>query len=272
MKKHGFTLIELLVVISIIALLMAIIMPALRRAKGQAQKVACQSNLRQWSIVFKMYTDDYDGSFNEGWAGGALKSNWWMDAGRVYYGDVDEIRCCPTATRPRNAMDGSPGPGRGKEPFAAWGFQATFFKVETDYGSYGVNGWLEDKPAEWTTPERHRKFWRKSFTIKGAATVPVITDAQWIDGWPEPDDPPPPEENSYWNDGTLRSHMVRYVQNRHKSNQCMTFADGSVAVVGLKQLWTFKWHRYYSTAGSWTLAGGATPNRWPEWMRSLKDY
>jgi prepilin-type N-terminal cleavage/methylation domain-containing protein len=59
-KNRGFTLIELLMVISIIALLLALLMPALQRVKHQAKAVACQSNLRQWGLCFNMYTDDYD--------------------------------------------------------------------------------------------------------------------------------------------------------------------------------------------------------------------
>jgi len=270
LKRKGFTLIELLVVIAIIAVLMAILMPTLRSAKNQARNAICKSNLRQWSIVFEMYTNDHDGSFNQGWAGEAQKSNWWMDAGRVYYGDVDEIRCCPTAKKTVKNMDGSDGPGFGKEPFAAWGYESSFFKVRTDYGSYGVNGWLENKPSGWTNPQRELKFWRKSFTIKSPAIVPLMTDAQWIDGWPEPDNAPPQEENSRWNSGG--SHMVRFVQNRHKERQCVVFADGSVATAGLKQLWIFKWHRNYDTAGPWTIAGGAMPDKWPEWMKRFKDY
>ncbi|MHC4755224.1 MAG: type II secretion system protein [Planctomycetota bacterium] len=55
-KLKGFTLIELLVVISIIALLMAMLLPALGRAKDQATKVICQSRLKQWAIIWTMYT------------------------------------------------------------------------------------------------------------------------------------------------------------------------------------------------------------------------
>jgi len=55
MNKHrGFTLIELLVVIAIIALLMAILMPALRRVKEQAKTVVCRSHLQQWSLCLAM--------------------------------------------------------------------------------------------------------------------------------------------------------------------------------------------------------------------------
>ncbi|MHC4458183.1 MAG: type II secretion system protein [Planctomycetota bacterium] len=57
----GFTMIELLTVISIIALLMAILMPTLTEVKNQARNAICLQRLQQWSVMFKMYADDYDG-------------------------------------------------------------------------------------------------------------------------------------------------------------------------------------------------------------------
>ena len=60
MKKKGFTLIELLVVISIIALLVSILMPALNKAKEQAKRTLCMSNERQTALAFIMYSDASD--------------------------------------------------------------------------------------------------------------------------------------------------------------------------------------------------------------------
>ena len=64
--RTGFTLIELLVVIAIIALLMAIMVPSLRKAKSHARRVACQNNLHQALMAAHMYAGDYDGFLPEG--------------------------------------------------------------------------------------------------------------------------------------------------------------------------------------------------------------
>ena len=61
MKRKGFTLIELLVVIAIIALLLAILMPALKKAKIHAMTAVCLSNLKQLSLSWMMYADDNEG-------------------------------------------------------------------------------------------------------------------------------------------------------------------------------------------------------------------
>ena len=253
----GFTLIELLVVIAIIALLMSILMPALARARKQANLVLCQSNLKQWGIIFSAFTDDNDGYFQEGWGSG-LGSNWWMDATRSHYGNQIDVRCCPAAANPDRTIY------EGYVNFGVWDMSVSFPNPDRpvpDYGSYGINGWVENRDTVVDSGTSNTAWNWKTPNVKGPANIPLLMDAPWIDTWPLDTDDPPDYDNMPWQQGSM---MARFCKNRHEGYINCVFLDFSVKKIGLKQMWKLKWHRTFDT--------NADPPVWPEWMRGFKDY
>ena len=77
-NKKAFTLIELLVVIAIIALLLAILMPSLQKAKGLARMVLCLSNHKNLVTGWKTYAADNDGNLVNGHISGSINQNQWV--------------------------------------------------------------------------------------------------------------------------------------------------------------------------------------------------
>jgi prepilin-type N-terminal cleavage/methylation domain-containing protein len=267
----GFTLIEVLVVVAIIALLVAILLPQLTRARRRAQNVVCQANLNQWGKIWAMYCQTNQDSFNDGEVDGA---GWhrgeWITVLRSQYYTKMEILRCPLATKRRVGGDEWGGPfntyympvggsgthGGGEEP------------------SYGMNDWVSN-PLPGVTKIQGRPTannWRRSSAAKYPDRVPVFADCMWRGGGPfesgEKGDPP--ATDGAWSGAG--AEIEHFCINRHERYINSLFMDWSVRRVGLKELWKLKWHRNFNTAGPWTRAGGCTPGKWPAWMQRFTDY
>lgn len=108
-RQSGFTLIELLVVIAIISILAAFLFPAFARARENARRTSCLSNLKQMGLAIMQYTQDYDETYPQAlnddatpvtsgsptWFGGTQKT--WLQV--IYpYTKSDQLYFCPSSS------------------------------------------------------------------------------------------------------------------------------------------------------------------------------
>ena len=105
-RARGFTLIELLVVIAIIAILAAILFPVFAKARENARRASCQSNMKQLGLGIMQYTQDYDETLPCGTTGAGSANGW---AGQIYtYLKSGAIYTCPNDSNkpaaPANAI------------------------------------------------------------------------------------------------------------------------------------------------------------------------
>jgi prepilin-type N-terminal cleavage/methylation domain-containing protein/prepilin-type processing-associated H-X9-DG protein len=277
-KNKGFTLIELLVVIAIIALLMSILMPALSKAKEQARAVVCMSNMHQWGIVWKLFTDDNKGHFPS-------RLGDWLEAVVLYQtgsaaplpggtavaapgaaaeleepaegkGKYEKMLICPSAARP--VIDPRSGRAHG-EKNKAW--------IEEEngrmfVGSFGINQYITSNTGGGRADE---EMW-KVVPAKGAAYVPIMLDASRAGLTPtEQDQPPDWDGQAYYSNPADVDEIRGFCINRHGGYVIGLFGDFHVEKVKLKCLWTLRWSR------TWKIPHELPLPPWPVWMQPLPD-
>lgn len=277
-RRRGFTLIELLVVIAIIAILMAILMPSLSRVRDQARQINCSANLRQWNLVFNMYAGENGGKF---YSGTTDQGYWWVHQLTEKEQDwkQNETWFCPTAIKPITDERGITAATL--NIYNAWGIfmtptsqtygGKTYAMNKNGFnGSYSLNGYMLGIPSTATfeggVPAKYG--YRNVNDAKNPNNVPVMMDGLRFDTWPLESQAPAQQEAAAWSS----NNMGRVCINRHRGFTDVGFLDWSVRKVGLKELYTLKWHKNWNESGPFTQAGGVSESAWPEWIRPFKDY
>jgi prepilin-type N-terminal cleavage/methylation domain-containing protein len=273
-RAGGFTLIELLVVIAIIAILAALLLPALAKAKDKARAINCISNLHQWGIQWNIYTVDNSDRFPTGAnPDGSIDQNAraaWFNALQLSPAQRQRIGTCPMAAVSNldfSTLAAQNGFGGLKTAYEFPMPNGTSDQYENgELGSYGANLWIYSCQVPEIQGRIQANHWGRLQASPLPAQTPLMADSMWRGGGPYYEGGAETYEAATQpgvSSGDPNKEMEHFTVPRHGSGKRsqLVFFDGSAGALKIKDLWGLKWHRNWDQ-------GYVSNIILPPWVRS----
>lgn len=244
--RRGFTLIELLVVISIIALLIAILLPALSSTRESARQTQCIANVRSLAQAYHSFSTDRNYAGHPYPAGtGAPREYFWV-VSLLDYGFQEDQRVCPEADKIDESNEVVTNVWFGTAS-AAWREDRGGYPEAPWTASYGFNGWMHSEgngPGVSANAEYDEaNIYGNLDRVIDASKTPLFGDGMWRSSWAFMSDPAPASVDKPMLPGS--GGLRLWTSSRHKRKCNLSYADGSAGPLPIEDLKRVMWHRQW---------------------------